>query len=212
MKKANHTYKDYERALKTQKERYINRVNEMMRENISNCYFLTFTFTEKTLNKTNEKTRLRAVKDFLNKQASKYMLNIDYGKTNNREHYHAVILSKYKVIVFDAFKYGYIKARKLLPTLNRPYLAELTAEKLTKHAFKETTRQAKIIYSRATNKINRAFSHLANIKLAKYRNSDLGKNMKELYNENQATMKQLKADYDELNKLFDYLDNPTAKA
>ena len=183
MIQANYQYKNYERALKQQKARYQKRVSDMMRADILRCYTLTFTFSDKTLAKTTKTTRLRYIKTFLNQQATDYILNCDYGKLNEREHYHAVILSRYKIIIFDAYKNGFIKARKLHDTIENQYneRTQPTAERLTNHAFKETTRNSKIIYSRASNKINPRFKRLAYKKLKEYNESEIGKAKKQLF-------------------------------
>lgn len=176
MKQPNYDYKNYDKALLKQKERYKRRVESMLKTDKYRCYFLTFTFTEKTLEKTTQKTRLRAIKTFLNGQASDYVLNIDYGKKNNREHYHAIILSRYKTLVLSAYKYGFIEYDKLHDTLNKIYTERNypTAERLTNHAFKETTRESKIIYSRQA-KPKRAITIKANKQLKAYHESATGK-------------------------------------
>lgn len=129
--------------LKERKERYYQKVKSMIAENQFRCFELTFTFTNETLQKTSDKTRLRYIKDFLNKQAKFYLLNKDYGEKNGREHYHAFILSRYKIINFDAYKLGLLKAHHYFNSKNID-----SAEQITKHAFKDTTKKAKIIYSR----------------------------------------------------------------
>lgn len=54
-------------------------------------YFMTFTFNDDCLDRTKEKTRREKIARLLNKFCDDYILNIDYGKENEREHYHAVI-------------------------------------------------------------------------------------------------------------------------
>lgn len=194
MIKANYVYKDYEKALNKQKERYFKRIENMMAADLYKCYFLTFTFTDKTLKRTTPQTRLRFIKSFLNNQASDYVLNIDYDEKNGREHYHAFILSRYAVINTDAYKkYGFLKVKKPHQTLTNFYKSkitidtddrhELTAENLTAHAFKDSTRQAKIIYSRDALKVNYRFKRKAEKKLSTYKCSDLGKANKKAWQE-----------------------------
>lgn len=181
MKNINYHYKNYEKALNKQKKRYIKRLKEMFKKDYYKVYFLTFTFTNKTLEKTNQKTRLRYIKDFLNKQASEYMLNLDYGKANNREHYHAIILSRYKVILAKEYKYGVLRFYKCHPTYNYVNAKYDSIDKLTNHAFKETTRESKIIYSRKAIKENRAFKKKAESKLNNYQKTDKAKAIKDYY-------------------------------
>lgn len=170
-------YKNYEKALKTQKKRYKSRVDEMIKRDYLNMWFLTFTFSDESLLKTNEKTRIRYIKEFLKQQAKNYLLNKDYGKENKREHYHAIIISKYEIINFDAYKYGYIKARKIsqMKHFNTTKNNRTTADKLTAHAFKETTENAKIIYSRRQIKQNRRFKKAINKRLNTWKESDKAK-------------------------------------
>ena len=54
-------------------------------------YFITFTFDDKRLNQK-EETRRKLIKRTLEQiQGSKWILNIDYGKKNEREHYHCIL-------------------------------------------------------------------------------------------------------------------------
>lgn len=208
MKQENYKYKDYAKALKKQKQRYYKRVLKMLNEDIYKCYFLTFTFSEKTLKRTAKKTRLRIIKSFLNNQASDYVLNCDYGKENKREHYHAFILSRYKVIVLSAFNYGFINIRKPHSTLNKNYneSPKETAENLTKHAFKDTTKESKIIYSRKTIKIDKYFKNEAIKKLKYYQNSITGKTNKQIFIDSLNTEQQSKTDLIELEKQIGLYD------
>lgn len=208
MKKQNHYYKDYEKALLKQKERYKKRIESMLKKDFYNCYFLTFTFTEKTLKKTTQKSRLRYIKAYLNKQAKEYMLNCDYGKIKEslisksqelgREHYHAFILSRYKVILSDEFtqknkRYGFLYYQKIHDTINRIYGERNapTIERLTNHAFKDTTKESKIIYSRKSNKINYRFSRKANQKLKNYQATEKAQFIKSVYNADKETAKEI---------------------
>lgn len=186
--------KDTKRAKETRQARYLKRVDAMLKKDYFNCYFLTFTFTDATLKRTTQRTRERYIKEWLNQQASEFLLNCDYGDLNKREHYHAFIISRYKVIVYDAPQRHnvFIKAKKISATLynngkrqniDKDYRYTITAENLTNHAFKDSTENSKIIYSRSAKKINRHFKALADAKLKAYRESDKGKANKEIYNE-----------------------------
>ena len=57
-------------------------------------YFGTLTFSDKVLDKTTEKTRRRYVVRFLNDISISYVANIDFGKENEREHYHCIFLTE----------------------------------------------------------------------------------------------------------------------
>lgn len=124
------------------------------------CQFLTITFTDETLNNTNAETRKRYVIAWLTKQCDQYVLNIDYGTTTEREHYHAIAQPRNERLNYKAFKYGFIHyeiigALKRFKNANKDI--NKLAKRLSKHAFKTTTRQAKIIYSRPNNRYNKAY-------------------------------------------------------
>lgn len=54
-------------------------------------YFVTFTFDNKRLNQK-EETRRKLIKKTLEKiQGAKWILNIDFGSKNEREHYHCIV-------------------------------------------------------------------------------------------------------------------------
>lgn len=186
MKQSNYNYKDYDKALLKQKERYEKRVKSMMEKALYSCYFLTFTFSDKTLLETSQRTRERYIKEWLNQQATEYLLNCDYGDRNGREHYHAFIISRYKVINFNTpIRHNiFIDARKTTNTIyNIMANNKYNIEYLTAHAFKNTTKNTKIIYSRPhkENKINQAFKTACDNKLDAYRKSDKGKLNKEQF-------------------------------
>lgn len=131
------------------------RILEMLRIN-TKCVFLTFTFNDKTLNKTTTAKRERIVKSYLNRNANEYILNCDYGTTNEREHYHAIATPKADLFKYDSFiKYGYLQREligvyKRFKNINKSL--EDIAERLTEHATKESTKNSRIIYSRRNYK------------------------------------------------------------
>lgn len=153
-KKSDFKYKDLAKAQAKKRSRLYNRFLSMILEN-KDVFFLTFTFKDETLKKTTQKTRERYIKAFLNDQASNYILNCDYGKKNNREHYHAAATPKYKYFVYDLYKNGFIKG-EILNKMERFKRANKTpqeiAETLTQHATKNSVKDSRIIYSRAIRK------------------------------------------------------------
>lgn len=192
-------------SVKNEKQaRYYKRIEQMLKTDIYRCYFLTFTFSDKTLQKTSQKTRLRHIKEFLNKQASDYVLNIDYGTEHQREHYHAFILSRYKVMLFKEYKHGHLDFKKAHDTLN-VILTDRTnpsADNLTRHAFKETTKGAKIIYSRKSQP-KRAITIKADRKLKDYQTSIKGITNKTLYNELAEQNKKYDAEREQESREID---------
>lgn len=131
------------------------RILEMLRIN-TKCVFLTFTFNDKTLNKTTTAKRERIIKNYLNRNANEYILNCDFGTTNEREHYHAIATPKADLFKYDSFiKYGYLQREligvyKRFKNINKSL--EDIAERLTEHATKESTKNSRIIYSRRNYK------------------------------------------------------------
>ena len=129
----------YHRAIRLKKK-----IEKML--SMGNCVFLTLTFTNDILESTTEKTRKTYVKRYLKSCSDYYIANIDYGKKNDREHYHAIILTdkvNYKLWhKIGAIKGERIRANGVSETKLGKYIS-----KLTNHAIKETTKRNAIIYS-----------------------------------------------------------------
>lgn len=124
------------------------RLKDRIREAVAggSAYFITITFNDDTLTKTNEKTRRVYVSRWLKSLTPFYVANIDYGKTTAREHYHAIITA-------DApppktWQYGFIDILKVATTENDTKRLSKYISKLTNHAIKNTTKSKRIIYSR----------------------------------------------------------------
>lgn len=109
------------------------------------CLFLTLTFTDATLAKTTEDTRRQAVRRYLKSFGVPYVANIDYGKKNGREHYHAVIQTDH--VYYSAYTYGAINGERIRSAEDYVKLSKYVA-KLTNHAIKETNKRQVIIYSK----------------------------------------------------------------
>ena len=109
------------------------------------CLFLTLTFTNETLAKTTEDTRRQAVRRYLKSFGVPYVANIDYGKKNGREHYHAVIQTDH--VDYAAYTYGAINGERIRSVADYVKLSKYVA-KLTNHAIKQTNKRQVIIYSK----------------------------------------------------------------
>lgn len=111
------------------------------------CIFLTLTFRDDVLKSTSEDTRKQYVRKALKMMSENYIANIDYGKKNEREHYHAIVLAD--KVLQDYWKYGNLDYERVRadedtsPVKIAKYIA-----KLTNHAIKETVKQNRMIYSR----------------------------------------------------------------
>lgn len=133
---------------RAKKKRIKKRLEEMINEN-EVIYWITITYTDKQLNKSSEKWRRKEITQILKKNKD-YIANIDYGDTNEREHYHIITTEKIK------WKKGYIKT-KIIRTDEKSkrklsnYMAKLTA-----HAVKDSTikgtKTPSILYKRKTKK------------------------------------------------------------
>lgn len=108
--------------------------------------FVTFTFTDDTLASTSKDTRRKYVRRFLKQYCDLYVANIDYGKTNGREHYHAVCLPFEKLDFTKWHIHGAIQI-EYIHTPNAKALSKYVS-KLTLHAIKETTKRSVLIYNR----------------------------------------------------------------
>ena len=133
---------DLERALRLKK-----RISSML-ENGSNL-FLTLTFNDDTLNSTTQKERRVAVSRFLKSFGVPYVANIDFGKLNGREHYHAV-LNTDNIDLKSWRKYGNINVERIKSKNLSRASSKISkyVSKLTNHSIKTTTQRQALIYSR----------------------------------------------------------------
>ena len=110
------------------------------------CWFLSLTFSDKILQNTSKKTRREYVIDFCNSlNPYDYVANIDFGKTNGREHYHCVIAPGVDKIDYTSWKCGNLDGE--VCNKNASALSKYVS-KLNNHAIKETTKRESLIYCR----------------------------------------------------------------
>lgn len=157
-KRSEKEFKEYERISHAKSERVVRlkkRVFDMVFGN--DCLFLTLTFTDKKFETTSAEFRRIAVKRFLRHFNVPYVANIDFGKKNGREHYHALL--QIDEIDYHLWKYGAINGIKVRNDISFDEDGVITSEsveriaryisKLTNHAIKETTKRSVIMYSRS---------------------------------------------------------------
>lgn len=156
-KRSKEEFKEYERISHAKAERNV-RLKKKVFDMIfgSDCLFLTLTFTDKRLNATSAESRRYYVKQFLRQFNVPYVANIDFGKRNHREHYHALL--QIDKIDYHLWKYGAINGKKVRNDIQFDEDGVITSEsveriaryisKLTNHAIKETTKRCAIMYSR----------------------------------------------------------------
>ena len=120
------------------------RISQMLSS--STCIFVTLTFKNEVLDNTTQETRKKYVIRALKKMSDSYVANIDFGTKNQREHYHAIVVSE--SVNRDYWKdYGAINFLKIEQTSDSVKLAKYIV-KLTNHAMKETVQQNRVIYSK----------------------------------------------------------------
>lgn len=113
--------------------------------------FITLTFTQDCLERTTPGSRKQLVVRWLKSHGVPYVANIDFGKENEREHYHAVIGSQsldYK----SWHRNGALKGKKVVKKTNLEKDGDIKLakyiSKLANHAIKETCKRNALIYSR----------------------------------------------------------------
>lgn len=143
---------EYERILKAryQKSSRIKKRLVYLLSRYKYIWFITFTFDNYYIDKC-DRTKRDLIKMVLNTHDFKYMLNIDYGKKNEREHYHCILATNedFDVNQFMQFYYegGFslsIKCKNGFDDFKRlsKYL-----NKLTNHCIKATTKRQRILYN-----------------------------------------------------------------
>ena len=131
------------KASYSRRDRLSKRIKTMLTS--GSCIFLTLTFTDDVLASTSEDTRHRYVTRFLKTVSDRYVANIDYGKLNEREHYHAIVLAQ--KVDNKLWSYGSINFERIRINSNEKILAKYIC-KLVNHAIKETTKRNHTIYSK----------------------------------------------------------------
>lgn len=112
-------------------------------------WFVTFTFDNYYINRTT-RTKRDLIKSVLNTHDFKYILNIDYGKSTEREHYHCIIATN---INFDVNQYiqshypCFSKSIQCKKGKNDLLKLSKYINKLTNHCIKATTKRQRILYN-----------------------------------------------------------------
>lgn len=157
------TCENINKAKRERSKRLSKKIDKMLV--VGDCVFLTLTFKPEVLESTSEATRKRYVTRYLKTQSDHYCANIDYGKENEREHYHAVVFGNSVDMTPWTDKYGFAFAERIkyngdVSTSDK--LAKYVS-KLTNHAIKNTARNNKVIYSKNWLELTRKHR---NVKLA----------------------------------------------
>lgn len=113
-------------------------------------WFCTFTFNNNYINKC-ERTKRDLIKSVLNTHDFKYILNIDYGKNTQRQHFHCIIASDIDMDLNQYFQCYYIGGYSLSIQCKKGLddLKRLTKyiDKLVNHCIKATTNRQRLVYN-----------------------------------------------------------------
>lgn len=130
--------RDYTRAVSARKRKK-NRANKYIRgmfDSYDTLHFVTLTFSPESLEKLSYTTRRRYTREWLETNCRDYCANIDYGKKNGREHYHALVALP-KSGTYQPWPYGFQKVRLFhMPEDSSPAKISGYICKLANHAGK----------------------------------------------------------------------------
>ena len=113
-------------------------------------WFCTFTFSNDYIDKC-ERTKRDLIKSVLNTHDFKYILNIEYGKNTQRQHFHCIIATDIDMDLNQYFQSYYsggfslsIQCKKGIDDLQRltKYI-----DKLVNHCIKATTNRQRLVYN-----------------------------------------------------------------
>ncbi len=126
---------------KEARKRKKNRANSYIRgmfRAYNQLYFVTLTFSPESLEKLKVRTRKTYCREWLEQNCRDFIANIDYGKKNHREHFHA--LCALNDTSTTEWKYGFSKVRKFkMPEDGNPAKISGYILKLVNHAGKVET-------------------------------------------------------------------------
>lgn len=112
-------------------------------------WFCTFTFDNYYINKS-DRSKRDLIKSVLKTHDFKFILNIDYGKKTEREHYHAIVASNLSMDINQYFQEFYpcfclaIQCKTDFDDFKR---LSKYINKLTNHCIKSTTKRQRIVYN-----------------------------------------------------------------
>lgn len=142
---------EFEKILKARYQK-VSRIKKRFIYLLTRCkyvWFCTFTFDNYYINKC-DRTKRDLIKSVLNTHDFKYILNIDYGKRTEREHYHCIIGTNIDFNVNQFIQSYYpcfscsILCKKGKNDFNR---LSKYINKLTNHCIKSTTKKQRLVYN-----------------------------------------------------------------
>lgn len=142
---------ELEKTLNARQQK-VGRINRRLVYLLTRCdyiWFITFTFDNHYINKS-DRTKRDLMKEVLNTHDFKYMLNIDYGKSTEREHYHCILgtnidfdVNQYIKSFYPCFSLS-IQCKKGKNDYKR---LSKYINKLTNHCIKATTKNRRMLYN-----------------------------------------------------------------
>lgn len=142
---------DFERTLKARYQK-CSRIKKRFIYLLTRCdyiWFCTFTFDNYYISKS-DRTKRDLIKSVLNTHDFKYIVNIDYGKQTEREHYHCIIGTDINFNVNQFIQSYYpchclaIQCKKGRNDFKR---LSKYINKLTNHCIKATTKRQRMLYN-----------------------------------------------------------------
>lgn len=114
-------------------------------------FFCTFTFDDLLLSKC-DRTKRDYIKCTLNNFTPDihYILNVDYGKKNEREHYHCIVATNFNLDLRKYLKENYrcfTSCDRIGTSSNDIKRLSKYINKLTNHCIKDTTKNKRIVYN-----------------------------------------------------------------
>lgn len=112
-------------------------------------WFCTFTFDDNIIKKS-DRTKKDLIKKCLKVYDFKYILNVDFGKKTEREHYHCIIGTDNSLNIDKYLKDHYpcfTSALKCNVEINDFNRLSKYINKLTNHCIKESTKNNRIVYN-----------------------------------------------------------------
>lgn len=137
-------------AQQKKRKRLQDKITNML-DTCTDVIFVTFTFSDDYLNTTSALYRRKSISAFLRKYSSIYIANIDFGKLNGREHYHAIVGNYFPSKALDEYRsifHSSIHVERVRNHTNDKRRLARYIAKLTNHALKITTKRQALIYSR----------------------------------------------------------------
>ena len=113
-------------------------------------WFVTFTFSNNYINKS-DRTKRDLIKEVLNTHDFKYILNIDYGKTTEREHYHCILATNLDMdcnqFIQNFYRGGFSLSIECKTDFDDFKRLTKYINKLTNHCIKATTKRQRLVYN-----------------------------------------------------------------